>query len=56
MRVKRKVGEASSLCALLIRILKLEPQIPPISQILRRDERTNLLVANLQGIDNVNLT
>jgi hypothetical protein len=38
---------------LLTRIPKLEPQIPGISQILRRllgDDRTNLVVAKLQGV------
>jgi hypothetical protein len=40
-------------------IPKLEPQIPPISQILRRfleDDRTNLFVAKLEGVANRNLT
>ena len=36
-------------------IPKFKPQIPPISQILGGDERTNLFVAKLQGIYNRNL-
>ena len=37
---------------------KLKPQIPPISQIFEEvigDERANLFVVKLQGIDNRNL-